>query len=240
MNVFTRKSCAKIFLPVIAAAIMFCPHVPALSAQDEKPDAAQGEASAPTAVTLKRPDRKMGLIASLVVQLLAKEHYTRRQMDAAFSGEVFDEYLRVMDPTRIFFLQEDVDMFAKSKDDLARKAAAGDVQIAFDIFNLRSLRIAEYRDFARDFLSKPIKYDPDETYHIDREDAPWPKTAEEQHAIWAKRIKNELIVARMSDKAAEEEAKEAAEEKEKAKETEAKDGDAKEEKEEEADRKSVV
>ena len=232
MNVFTRKSCVKIFLSVIAAAAVFCPHVPVLSAQDEKPAAAQNETSAPTSVTLKRADRKMGLIASLVVQLLAKEHFTRRQMDAAFSGEVFDEYLRVMDPTRIFFLQEDIDMFAKSKDELARKAAAGDVQIAFDIFNVRSLRLAEYRDFARDFLSKPIQYDPDETYHIDREDAPWPKDVKEQHDIWAKRIKNELIVARMSDKAAEEEAKEA--EAEKTKDAEAKDGEANEEKEEES------
>ena len=224
MTVFTRKSCAKFFLSVIAAAAVFCPHVPVLSAQDGKPNALRDEASVPTSVTLKRPDRKMGLIASLVVQLLAKEHYTRRQMDAAFSGEVFDEYLRVMDPTRIFFLQEDVDMFAKSKDELAKKAAAGDVQIAFDIFNLRSIRLAEYRDFARDFLSKPVQYDPDETYHIDREDAPWPKDVKEQHEIWAKRIKNELIVARMSDKAAEEEAKEAAAEKEKAKEAGAENG----------------
>ena len=47
MNVFTRKSCAKLFLSVIAAAAVFCPHVPALSAQDDKPaDAAKTEASA--------------------------------------------------------------------------------------------------------------------------------------------------------------------------------------------------
>jgi len=231
MNVFSRKNLAKIFLPVIVAAAVLCPHAPAVSAQDE----ARGEASAPTSVSLKRPDRKMGLIASLVVQLLAKEHYTKRQMDAAFSGEVFDEYLRFLDPTRIFFLQEDVDMFAKSKDELARKAASGDVQIAFDIFNLRSIRLAEYRDFARDFLSKPIPYDPDETYHIDREDAPWPKNVEEQHAIWTKRIKNELIVARMSDKAAEEEAKEASEEKEKPEAGEPKKDGADEVKEEKKD-----
>ena len=203
---------------MIAAAIVLCPHIPA-SAQTE----AQPAASAPSTVSLKKPDRKMGLIASLVVQLLAKEHYTKRQMDAAFSGEVFDEYLRILDPTRIFFLQEDVDMFAESKDVLARKAASGDVQIAFDIFNLRSIRLAEYRDFAHDFLSKPVQYDPDETYHIDREDAPWPKDAKEQREIWAKRIKNELIVARMSDKAAEEEAKEAAEEKKKEKDGESKE-----------------
>ena len=212
MNLFSRKNCAKILLSVIAAAAVVCPHVPVLSAQDE-----QTAASAPSAVSMKTPDRKMGLIASLVVQLLAKEHYTKPKMDAAFSGEVFDEYLRFLDPTHIFFLQEDIDGFSKSKDELARKAAAGDVQFAFDVFNTRSLRLAEYRDFARDFLSGPIQYDPNETYHIDREDAPWPKNAEEQHEIWAKRIKNELIVARMSDRAAEEESKEAATEPEKEK-----------------------
>ena len=228
MNFFTRKNCAKCLLAVIAVAVAICPHVSSLSAQD-----AGSAAAAPSAVSLKAPDRKMGLIASLVVQLLAKEHYTKRQMDAAYSGEVFDEYLRFLDPTHIFFLQDDIDGFAKSKDELARKAASGNVQFAFDVFNARSLRLAEYRDFARDFLSRPIQYDPDETYHIDREDAPWPKTVEEQHEIWAKRIKNELIVARMSDKAAEEEAKEAAAEAEKEK---AEDGanEAKEEKKDEA------
>lgn len=215
---------------MIAAAAVFSPHIPALSAQTS---AQQSAASEPSPVSLKKPDRKMGQIASLVVQLLAKEHYTKRQMDATFSGEVFDEYLRILDPTRIFFLQEDVDMFAASKDVLARRAASGDVQIAFDIFNLRSIRLAEYRDFAHDFLSKPIQYDPNETYHIDREDAPWPKDAREQREIWAKRIKNELIVARMSDKAAEEEAKEAAEERKKEKAGEPKE-DGRTEKEDEA------
>ncbi len=215
MNVFIRKTCA-IFLIAATAASVSVVSAPSLSAQD-------AASSVPvTTVSLKSPDRKMGLISSLVVQLLAKEHYTKRKMDAEYSGEVFDEYLRFLDPTHIFFLQEDIDAFAKAKDDLAKNASAGNVQFAFDVFNARSIRLAEYRDFARDFLSKPVPYDPDETYCIDREEAPWPKTVEEQHEIWAKRIKNELIVARMSDKAAEEDAKEA-EEKKKA---ENKDGEA--------------
>jgi len=206
MSILSRKACVRILVFAAAAAVVFVPHVPALSAQD-------AATSAPTSISLKTPDRKMGLISSLVVQLLAKEHYTKRQMDTAYSGEVFEEYLRFLDPTHIFFLQSDVDEFAKSKDELAKKAAAGNVQFAFDVFNARSLRLAEYRDFVRDFLSKPVQYDPNETFHTDREDAPWPKDSAEQKDLWAKRIKNELIVARMSDKAAEEEAKEAAEEK---------------------------
>jgi len=207
MNLFSRKACARFLLSALAVAAIVVPHVPALSAQNAP------AASASASVTLKSPDRKMGLIASLVVQLLAKEHYMKRQMDEAYSGEVFEEYLRLLDPTHIFFRQEDIDAFAKSKGDLARKAAAGNVQFAFDVFNARSLRLAEYCDYARDFLSRPVQYDPEETYHIDREDAPWPKSDKEQQEIWAKRIKNELIVARMSDKAAEEDAKENASEK---------------------------
>lgn len=215
MSIFPRKTIIRIFFFAAAAAsVALLPHVPALYAQEKMSMADKGGASAPvSSVSLKKPDRKMGLISSLVVQLLAKEHYTRRKIDEAYSAEVFDEYLRVLDPTRIFFRQDDVDLFAKSKADLARKAADGNVQFAFDVFNLRSIRLAEYRDFVRNFLSKPVQYDPDETYHIDREDAPWPKDVAEQHDLWAKRIKNELIVARMSDKAAEEDAREEAEEK---------------------------
>ena len=215
MNVFLRKTCFVFLLAATAASVSI---LHAQSAQD-----AAASASAPaTTVSLKSPDRKMGLISSLVVQLLAKEHYTKRKLDADFSAEVFDEYLRFLDPTHIFFLQDDIDAFAKAKDELAQNAAAGKVQFAFDVFNARSIRLAEYRDFARDFLSRPVKFDPDETYCIDREEAPWPKNAEEQREIWAKRIKNELIVARMSDKAAEEEAKEAEEKKKEEK----KDGEA--------------
>ncbi len=215
MNVFFRKACA-VFLIAATAVSVPVVYSPSLSAQD-------AASSAPvTTVSLKKPDRKMGLISSLVVQLLAKEHYTKRKLDAEYSGEVFDEYLRFLDPTHIFFLQEDIDAFAKAKDDLAKNATAGNVQFAFDVFNARSIRLAEYRDFAREFLSKPVQYDPNETYSIDREEAPWPKTAEEQHEIWEKRIKNELIVARMSDKAAEEDAKEAEEKKK----NENKDGEA--------------
>ena len=73
-----------------------------------------------TTVSLKSPDKKMGLISSLVVQLLAKEHYTKRKLDADYSAEVFDEYLRFLDPTHIFFLQDDIDAFAKSKNELAQ------------------------------------------------------------------------------------------------------------------------
>ena len=199
MNAFVRKTCAVIlFAAVLVAAAAVIPRNSAKSVQP----------AGSAAVSMKKPDRKMGLISSLVVQLLAKEHYTRRKMDAEYSGEVFDEYLRFLDPTHIFFRQEDIDSFAKYKDDLAKKASSGDVQFAFDVFNTRSVRIAEYRDFAAEFLSKPVVFDPDETYCIDREDAPWPKDVAEQHEIWMKRIKNELIVTRMSDKAAEEDAKE--------------------------------
>lgn len=203
MKAFLRKFCAVFLFVVFAAATA------AVIPRQDSSAPARAETSD------KKPDRKMGLISSLVVQLLSKEHYTRRKMDADYSAEVFEEYLRTLDPTHIFFRQEDVDGFAKSKAEIAKKAASGNVQFAFDVFNARTRRIAEYRDFAHEFLSKPVEFNPDETYCIDREEAPWPKDAAEQREIWAKRIKNELIVTRMSDKAAEEEAKEAEEERKK-------------------------
>ena len=66
-----------VFFVMIAASAVFVirPAVP-LNAQETTPG--QGTAapaeSAPTTVSLKSPNRRMGLISSLVVQLLAKEH----------------------------------------------------------------------------------------------------------------------------------------------------------------------
>ena len=95
-----------VFFAVIAASAVFVIR-PAAPLCAQETTAGQGTAapkeSAPTTVSLKSPNRRMGLISSLVVQLLAKEHYTRRQMDAAYSGEVLLNSLayQVMPPTTL-------------------------------------------------------------------------------------------------------------------------------------------
>lgn len=157
----------------------------------------------------KQSNRRLGLIASLTVQLLAKEHFSGRELDAKLSEQVFDEYLRTLDPSRIFFLKSDVDKFAQEyRDTIAAKAAKGNVDFAFEAFNLRSVRMKEYRDFVHEFLSKPVEYFPDETITADRTEAAWPATQEELHDLWSKRIKNDLITANLADQASAEDARE--------------------------------
>lgn len=155
----------------------------------------------------KVPDRHCSLIASLTVQLLAKEHYTGKKLDAELSRAVFDEYFRELDPNHIFFLKSDVDAFEQYRDTLASSAMRGNLDFAFSVYNLRTQRLREYRDFVHAYLSKEVKYNADEVFDYDRDDAAWPVTAEERRTIWEKRVKNTLIVANLSDRANEEKAK---------------------------------
>lgn len=156
----------------------------------------------------KRPDQKLSLIARLTTELLIRQHFSGKKLDSALTGDILKEYLCSMDPSRIFFLQSDVDAFQARKPELLAALRTGDLTFAFDVYEVFLRRLAQYRDFSREFLASPIRYDADETYEFDRSEAEWPKSEAEQRALWEKRLKNEVIVSTLSDRVLRAEAKE--------------------------------
>ncbi len=163
--------------------------------------------SVPAFSAEKKPDQKLSLIARLTTELLLRQHYSEKKIDAALANNVLNEYLRMMDPSRIFFLSEDVESFRKREPVLLASLRSGDLSFAFEVHSLFLRRLTEYRDFSREFLSAPIRYDRDETFDFDRTEAEWPKNADEQRVLWAKRLKNEVIISTLSDRVLRDEAK---------------------------------
>ena len=67
-------------------------------------------------------------LLSTVGRLLESEHYSPRVIDDKFSKEVFDAYLKVLDPEKNILLQSDIDslkVFSTSIDDEIHGAAKG-------------------------------------------------------------------------------------------------------------------
>ena len=54
-------------------------------------------------------------LLSTIGHLLESEHYNPRKIDDDFSGEVFDAYLKALDPEKNMFLQSDIDSLAQFK-----------------------------------------------------------------------------------------------------------------------------
>ncbi|MET0377709.1 MAG: hypothetical protein ABW049_01865, partial [Spongiibacteraceae bacterium] len=65
-----------------------------------------------------------GKTASEVLEKLESEHFRKQRFDDVMSGQLLDNYLKSLDPTRLFLVRSDIDSFAKYRntlDDALRK-----------------------------------------------------------------------------------------------------------------------
>ena len=85
--------------------------------------------------------------AHLAAELLARYHYKAMPVDKALSEKVFDQYLKSLDPEKLFFVQADIDQLSGDRAKLGDATLREDLTAPFAIFNLfraprgRALRV---------------------------------------------------------------------------------------------------
>ncbi|MDB4414238.1 hypothetical protein N9167_02305, partial [Akkermansiaceae bacterium] len=52
------------------------------------------------------------LVGQEVIRLLQNGHYARMEFDQKMSERIFDDYIHDLDPSRIYFVQGDIDEFS--------------------------------------------------------------------------------------------------------------------------------
>ncbi len=136
-----------------------------------------------------------GKVAVKVAALLQSEHYSDLQIDDEISKEFLNQYLEMLDPGKLYFLQSDIDQFNadfKTKLDdflLAQNVAPGNA--IFDTFRDRvKNRVA----FVKDLLdTEEFTFDSDRKATISRKDLPWPANNEEYDRIWRNEVESQLL-----------------------------------------------
>ena len=68
--------------------------------------AAESEAALPP---LLKPEAQEARAAHLAAEVLSRFHYKAIPLDDALSSKTFDQYLKSLDPEKLYFLQSDVD-----------------------------------------------------------------------------------------------------------------------------------
>lgn len=147
---------------------------------------------------LLKPAAQEAKAARLAADLLSRFHYKAMPLDDALSGKVFDQYLKSLDPEKLYFLQADVDRLAADRTRLDDAILTEDLRAPFAIFNLYERRAAERLAFARSLLAKGFDFERHETLMIDRKDQPWPATEAEAQELWRKRVKNDWLRLRLA------------------------------------------
>ena len=143
-------------------------------------------------------------VTRLATRYLTRSHYRRTQLDNELSSQILDQYLTSLDPNRSFFIASDIAAFDAYKYQLDDALQKEDLGPAFAIFNIYRHRVGERVEYARKLLDEEFAFDIDESYRIDRSDDPWPENESALNELWRKRVKNDVLRLRLTDKDPEE------------------------------------
>lgn len=131
--------------------------------------------------------------AKLLALNLPQRHLNRRPLDATISTNALAIYLDSLDFEHVYFLQSDIEEFAAKGPELAELLRAGDLSVAFHIYNVFLNRVANRVAFVHELLNQGLDLKTDETYAWKRRNAPWPANEEEWNELWRRKIKHEFI-----------------------------------------------
>jgi carboxyl-terminal processing protease len=151
--------------------------------------------------TLKlEPDMEQRYASSIATRFLTNYHYKRTRLDDELSSEIFDSYLELLDPNRIYFLAGDVEMFERYRHGMDDALRHSDLLSAYEIFNVYAERVQQRVDYARVRVKQPFDFTIDEYYQFDREGEPWATDVAELDELWRKRVKNDYLRLLLTDK----------------------------------------
>jgi carboxyl-terminal processing protease len=138
----------------------------------------------------KSEDRQ---ITTIITRLMATEHLTRHSLDNEISHRWMNNYLKMLDPRKVFFSQSDVDGFMDYRDQLDDMALRGDTSFAYQAFSKFLERINERVKLVDELLPLQQDFTKDEEMVTDPDQISYAKNDAEMRDRWNKRIKYELL-----------------------------------------------
>ncbi len=122
-----------------------------------------------------------------------RQHLTRGKLDDEVARRALDLYLGSLDYDHTYFLASDIEEFGKQVSTFDDKLRAGDIVIAYEIFETFKKRVRDRFQYVKKALDKGFIFSKEESYGWKRRDAPWPANKAEQDELWRKKIKNEFL-----------------------------------------------
>ncbi|AEB57381.1 carboxy terminal-processing peptidase [Ectopseudomonas mendocina] len=150
-----------------------------------------------------QPDREQVIASLNVVELLRRHHYNKPPLNDERSIQIYDNYLKLLDPSRSYFTAADIAEFNQWRTKFDDLLKSGDLEPGFTIYRRHLTRLEERLNFALAELGKgvdKIDFTIDEELQVDREKAPWAKDRAELDELWRKRVKDEVLRLKIAGK----------------------------------------
>jgi carboxyl-terminal processing protease len=147
-----------------------------------------------------KPSREHRQSTLIISKVINSYHYKKHTLDNAFSEVILERYLESLDPNKRYFTQQDIDGFSRYRDRMDDALRWAALEPAFKIFRVYRQRVEERIGHALELVEQDFDFTQDEKYRFDREEVPWAAGQAELAELWRKRVKNDVLSLRLTDK----------------------------------------
>jgi carboxyl-terminal processing protease len=144
------------------------------------------------------PDKDKELL-KVLRYILTQGHYQPTKIDNQFSKAIFKDFIEILDPSKHYFLEDDIDEFKKFENQIDNQILNDDLSFFYMVYNKYSQRLQESKEYYKEILRNPLDITEKETYSVDYENTDYAKNQEELIQVWHKQLKMRLI-SRLYDK----------------------------------------
>lgn len=133
------------------------------------------------------------LLIQLIKYVLEQGHFSPQDINDDFSKNVYNDYLKQLDPFKRYFYASDIKEFDAYKDKIDDQINDYDVSF-FNITHERLLkRIEESKAIYKDVLSRPFDFSMDEDFSTDYEKLSYVSSKKEMTNRWRQQLKFSTI-----------------------------------------------
>ena len=133
-------------------------------------------------------------ITRTVAYTLPVYHLNRLPLNEFISTNAFNMFLDTLDPSKSYFLKEDIDTLSSTYPSLHRDLRKGDISFSKEAYEILMKRMKDRYDYTKSLLENEFNTNVDESYLWDRKESSWVEDKNEWDELWRKKIKNEYIV----------------------------------------------
>jgi carboxyl-terminal processing protease len=153
-------------------------------------------------VTELVPAEKYVQATGLITHIIDKYHYRSKKLDDDLSVAILDRYLESLDPSKSYFMAEDIRRFQIYRDKLDDALKNEELAPAYEIFKVYRKRVDERIAYAVQLLGQDYTFNKDENFVFDRKKLPWAATTAEINDLWRQRVENDILNLQLSGKQA--------------------------------------
>jgi len=148
------------------------------------------------------PERQHAIQCIRIVSALERYHYLGKKLDDTLSEQIFDRYIKYLDPSRNLFTRDDLDMLEKYRLRFDTDLKRGNLITAYEIYNLYHDRAAQRLGFVLDRLKNresPLPLSSSDFLEVDNARRTWQTGLDDLQRLWEKELIHHKITLELDE-----------------------------------------